>query len=269
MNLSYSEATEQRRTRRNRMRRAKENAAFDETLGRSWRAKQAPRARPAAALSNSRSVAKLTELGPRTGFLASRGDPGYSSAAAPVLHRLARIRGAYYETVWTIAEPSRVNKQLRAADGDRQVPDRADDSFARKVRRMAYLKPDSFTKSVFNPLAMRFRIGGAATLAVQGRRSGRSQTVPVIPVELGGAQYLVSTRGDSEWVRNLRAAGGRGELRQKGAVQKFQAEEVPVSDRAEIIAAYRTAAGRAVASYFASLPDPADHPTFRLKPSAT
>jgi hypothetical protein len=36
--------------------------------------------------------------------------------------------------------------------------------------------------------------------------------LPVNPHAYEGAQYLVSARGHSQWVRNMRAAGG-GELR--------------------------------------------------------
>jgi hypothetical protein len=81
---------------------------------------------------------------------------------------------------------------------------------------MAYVKVPWFQRRVFNPLAMRFGMWGTRTLAVRGRRSGRELRVPVVPVEHGGARYLVSVRGEAEWVRNLRAAGGEAELRGKG-----------------------------------------------------
>jgi hypothetical protein len=88
--------------------------------------------------------------------------------------------------------------------------------------------------------------------------------VPVIPVELQGARYLVSPRGEAEWVRNLRAAGGRGELRTGGGSEPFQATEVPVADRAPILTVYQEVAGKAVASHFKALPNPADHPVFHI-----
>ena len=84
---------------------------------------------------------------------------------------------------------------------------------------MAYLKPAFFMCSVFNRLAMRFGIGGAVTLAVAGRRSGREQTIPVIPVTVVGARYLVSPRGEDDGVRNLQAAGG-AELRDKPSTRR-------------------------------------------------
>ena len=131
---------------------------------------------------------------------------------------------------------------------------------------MAYLKPPFFVRNIGNKLVMRFGGGGAWTLAVAGRTTGALRAVPVIPFEHDGAQYIVSTRGESEWVRNLRAAG-TVELRRKGETQTRRATEVPVDQRGPIIAAYRERAGRSVTTYWKKLPDPADHPTFRLDPA--
>jgi deazaflavin-dependent oxidoreductase (nitroreductase family) len=50
-----------------------------------------------------------------------------------------------------------------------------------------------------------------ATLHVRGRTTGQWRSVPVNVLELDGEHYLVSARGETGWVRNLRAAGG-GEL---------------------------------------------------------
>lgn len=80
----------------------------------------------------------------------------------------------------------------------------------------------------------------------------------------GGARYLVSPRGETEWVRNLRAAGGKAELRAKGKAEPFLAVEVLLEERPPIIAAYQAVAGRVVKSYFEKLPDPKDHPVFRI-----
>lgn len=126
---------------------------------------------------------------------------------------------------------------------------------------MAYLSPPFFVRRIFNPLAMRFGIGGSTALAVKGRRSGKMLRVPVIPVEHEGARYIVSTRGEADWVKNLRAAG---ELRL--CDETLTAQEVPVAETPPIIAAYRKVAGRTVKAYWETLPDPADHPTFRLTP---
>ena len=84
---------------------------------------------------------------------------------------------------------------------------------------MAYPKPALFMRSVFNRLAMRFGIGGSVTLAVAGRRSGREQTIAVIPMTVAGARYLVSPRGEADRVDNLQAAGG-AEVRDKPSTRR-------------------------------------------------
>jgi deazaflavin-dependent oxidoreductase (nitroreductase family) len=129
---------------------------------------------------------------------------------------------------------------------------------------MAYLKPQLLTKRVFNPVAMKLGISGTVELVVPRRRSGGEQHVPVIPVEHDGALHVVSTRGESDWVRNIRAAG-RVELRGKHGSGTYRATEVPVEQREPIIAAYRAKAGRTVDGYWKKLPDPGDHPVFRLE----
>lgn len=134
---------------------------------------------------------------------------------------------------------------------------------------MAYLKPPFFVRRVFNPIAMRFGISGARALAVPGRRTGEMHTVPVVPVDRDGTRYVVSARGEADWVRNLRAAGGRVELRSRTATETFHAVEVPGAERPPIIADYRKTAGKAVDGYFKKLPDPQDHPVFRLEPAST
>jgi hypothetical protein len=132
---------------------------------------------------------------------------------------------------------------------------------------MAYLKPNAFTRNVFNPLAKKLGMGGAQELVIKRRKSGEEQSIPAIPVEHEGARYVVSTRGESDWVRNMRAAGAC-ELRGKKGGERFSATEVPVEERGPIIAAYRDKAGKTVTTYWEKLPDDADHPVFRLEPSA-
>lgn len=131
---------------------------------------------------------------------------------------------------------------------------------------MPYTRPPLFVRRVFNPIAMRFGISGTQALAVRGRRTGVVHRVPVIPVEHEGARHLVSPRGETDWARNLRAAG-EGELRvRRQKPLRFRSTELPATERAPVIAAYRAVAGRAVKSFFEAMPDPADHPVFRLEP---
>jgi deazaflavin-dependent oxidoreductase (nitroreductase family) len=128
---------------------------------------------------------------------------------------------------------------------------------------MAYLKPPAFTRRLANPVAMRVSARGVATLTVVGRRTGEPRKVPVIPVEIGQNRYLVCPCGESDWVRNLRAAG-QGELTTRGRTEVFHASEVLVEDRGDIIARYREVDGSHIGPCFTRLPDPEDHPVFRV-----
>jgi hypothetical protein len=129
---------------------------------------------------------------------------------------------------------------------------------------MAYRRPPFFVRNVFNPIAMRFGIGGTKTLAVPGRRTGKVHRVPVIPLEHAGARYLVSPRGETHWVRNLRVVGD-AELGGGRASERIYATEVPVAERPAILTAYQNLAGKAVTSHFKALPEPSDHPVFRIE----
>jgi deazaflavin-dependent oxidoreductase (nitroreductase family) len=130
---------------------------------------------------------------------------------------------------------------------------------------VAYLRPGFFVRRIANPLATLF--GAATTLAVRGRRSGEWRTVPVQVLDVDGNRYLVGVRGETEWVRNMRAAGG-GELRRRGKAEPVRATEVLDPDeRARIVSAYRDRWGRQLKAQFDKLPDPADHPVFRIEPA--
>lgn len=130
---------------------------------------------------------------------------------------------------------------------------------------MAYLKPPWFVTNVFNKIAMATGISGSETLTLIGRDSGAEQHIPVISVDAGDVKYLVSTRGESQWVKNLRA-NPVVTLRTRTVTARFTAAEIPVDQRDPVLAAYRVKAGKQVDGYFAKLPDPADHPVFRLTP---
>ena len=129
-------------------------------------------------------------------------------------------------------------------------------------RERRYLKPGWLTSRVLNPLLM--RVGMIPTLAVRGRTSGEWRIVPVNVLELDGQRYLVAPRGDTQWVRNLRATG-RGELRRRGSVEPFRAIEIPDNEKPRVIEAYLARWGYQVKGYFKALPDLADHPVFRIE----
>lgn len=44
-------------------------------------------------------------------------------------------------------------------------------------------------------------------MTVTGRTTGRQHTIPLTLVEFDGYRHLVGTRGEVNWVRNVRAAG--------------------------------------------------------------
>jgi deazaflavin-dependent oxidoreductase (nitroreductase family) len=123
--------------------------------------------------------------------------------------------------------------------------------------------PSGFLMShVVNPITVRL---GGPTLTVVGRRSGRPIRTPVPPLAYQGARYLVAGGGETHWVRNLRAAG-RGELRRGRIREAFRAVEVHGDEHDRVVAAYRERMGWRARQFFAALPDPADHPVFRVEP---
>ncbi len=76
------------------------------------------------------------------------------------------------------------------------------------------------------------------TLEVRGRRSGRTITLPLVMVVAGGERYLVSMLGEgTNWVRNVRAAGGDATLRH-GRREEVRLEELAVDRRAPVLGTY-------------------------------
>ena len=105
-----------------------------------------------------------------------------------------------------------------------------------------YVTPDRFTRRVFNPAVRgltRIGIGawGARELRVIGRTSGEWRSTPVNPLALDGHRYLVAPRGETQWVRNLRVAGG-GELVIGRKRTAFVATELADADKVEVLRAY-------------------------------
>src|SRR5262245_1049032 len=118
-------------------------------------------------------------------------------------------------------------------------------------------------KHVMNPIFS--RTGTFPILTVHGRRTGKALRTPINVVELDGARYVTSPRGETGWSRNLRANADCS-LTIKGREQPCRASEVPVDERPRIIKAYLAKYGNQTRPQFAALPDPVDHPTFRLDP---
>jgi deazaflavin-dependent oxidoreductase (nitroreductase family) len=132
---------------------------------------------------------------------------------------------------------------------------------------MAYLKPPWFTVKIFNRIAMATGVSDSETLTVTKRGSKEPQKVPVITVDVDNTKYLVSTRGESQWVKNVRA-NPNVKISTKSGTTDYLAEEVPEQDRQAILTAYREKAGKMVDGYFRRLPLEADHPVFALTKTA-
>jgi hypothetical protein len=110
------------------------------------------------------------------------------------------------------------------------------------------------------------------TLQVKDRRNGRLRSTVLVPAHYEGERYLVSMLGDgSEWVQNVRAAGGEASIKRRGT-QEITLAEVPPESRAPILKAWCqvAASGRkhvpvpydAPESAFEAIA--ADYPIFRI-----
>jgi deazaflavin-dependent oxidoreductase (nitroreductase family) len=52
-----------------------------------------------------------------------------------------------------------------------------------------------------------FTMGSVCVLTVPGRRTGKPRSTPVSPLTVSGRRYVVAGLPDSDWARNVRAAG--------------------------------------------------------------
>ncbi|TRW44093.1 nitroreductase/quinone reductase family protein [Georgenia yuyongxinii] len=86
--------------------------------------------------------------------------------------------------------------------------------------------------------------GYVVTLEVPGRRSGLIRCTTLARASWHGRQYLVALAGESEWVRNVRAAGGRVVLARGGRRRGATLVELAAAERAPVIRAYMLRPGR-------------------------
>src|SRR5262249_15436327 len=104
-----------------------------------------------------------------------------------------------------------------------------------------YVRPGRSTNVFNEAVAAMTRAGisvwGSRILAVGGRKSGEWRTTPVNPLTLNGERYLVAPRGETQWVRNMRAAGG-GELRVGRRAEPFTVTELADADKPPVLRAY-------------------------------
>jgi deazaflavin-dependent oxidoreductase (nitroreductase family) len=116
-----------------------------------------------------------------------------------------------------------------------------------------YVKPTKSDERFSRVLAWLARHGvsvfGTRLLSVPGRRSGLPRTAVVNVLEVDGVRYLVAPRGDTQWVRNLRAAGS-GELRVGRRGEHFTATELADADKGPVLRAYLKRWGWEVGRFF-------------------
>jgi deazaflavin-dependent oxidoreductase (nitroreductase family) len=134
-----------------------------------------------------------------------------------------------------------------------------------------YRAPSAFDRKVINPaIAALSRLGlsfaGSRILEVRGRRTGQARRNPVNPLVVDGRRYLVAPRGQTEWVRNLRAAG-EGELLLGRRRERFRASEVADAQKLPILREYLRRWKWEVGQFFDGVgPDAPDAELARIAP---
>ena len=141
-----------------------------------------------------------------------------------------------------------------------------------------YQQPGWFTKHIVNPVVAGLTrsgvsLAGSRVLEVRGRKSGEWRRTPVNPLEFEGERYIVSPRGETQWVRNLRASG-EGRLRKGLRTEDFSATELADEDKLPVLRAYLKKWAWEVGAFFqgvgANAPEDelrriaALHPVFRI-----
>jgi deazaflavin-dependent oxidoreductase (nitroreductase family) len=142
-----------------------------------------------------------------------------------------------------------------------------------------FKEPGWFTQHVFNPaVAVLVRMGigvyGARVLEVKGRKSGEWRRTPVNLLPFDGEQYLVSPRGHTQWVRNIRVSGS-GRLLLGRKVETITVTELPDERKPPLLRAYLKRWAWEVGAFFDGvdagssdeqlLEVAPDHPVFRVE----
>ena len=145
-----------------------------------------------------------------------------------------------------------------------------------------YVTPGRGTK-IFNSAVagltkMGVSVWGSRVLFVRGRSSGEWRSTPVNLLTFSGERYLVAPRGTTQWVRNLRAAGGQGELHLGRRVEPFRATELGDDAKPDVLRAYLKRWKMEIGVFFNGVgPDASDeklreiapgYPVFRIERAA-
>ena len=95
-----------------------------------------------------------------------------------------------------------------------------------------------FNRAVAGLTKLGISVWGSRVLYVRGRSSGEWRSTPVNLLTHRGERYLVAPRGTTQWVRNLRAADGQGELHLGRRVEPFRATELGDDAKPDVLRAY-------------------------------
>jgi hypothetical protein len=105
----------------------------------------------------------------------------------------------------------------------------------------SYLGPGALYRILGRALVLLVWIGLIRShfyvLQVRGRKTGRTISLPVDPLDLEGRRYLVCARGNANWVRNARAAGEVALVRAMRR-RRYAARELSPSLRPPVLKAY-------------------------------
>jgi deazaflavin-dependent oxidoreductase (nitroreductase family) len=135
-----------------------------------------------------------------------------------------------------------------------------------------YKEPGWFTRNVFNrAISGLTRLGisvwGSRVLEVPGRKTGEPRRTPVNLLTFDGRQYLVSPRGNGQWVRNVRANDGRLDLLVGKHRKHWTATEVGDDDKVAVLRAYLKRWKAEVGVFFDGVgPDSSDDELRRIAP---
>jgi deazaflavin-dependent oxidoreductase (nitroreductase family) len=95
-----------------------------------------------------------------------------------------------------------------------------------------------FNRAVAGLTKLGISVWGSRVLYVRGRSSGEWRSTPVNLLTHRGERYLVAPRGTTQWVRNLRAADGQGELHLGRRAEPFRATELGDDAKPDVLRAY-------------------------------
>lgn len=122
------------------------------------------------------------------------------------------------------------------------------DNATRNIAPSGFDKIFNRTVNVLSKLGV--SVMGSRLLAVRGRTSGEWRTTTVnLMVREDGTRFLVAPRGHTQWVRNIRVAGG-GELRLGRKVEPFTVTEVADEDKVPVLRIYLKRWGWEVGRFF-------------------